>query len=742
MKRGIFVKVKFLALFLFAALMAACTADVYEPKPDPTPDPDPNPGQGGDLPKDFTWSLSNDTELSVNIEGIGEEKYIVEAYVGNPAIDSKALLIAGSQQKVNNKIPYKRMITLPDGLETLYLRITDNRQRVGVYAFDVAKDQMVCTIGDNGIKTKSAAMEMRSSTGSMPTIDYSYAGKEYTELSGNKKTDLKKSSVYVIPKGKTFSGSVSMPGEGDLSIYVEGTWQVVDNNMYLQHGTFVYVLSGGKMETTKGNADLTLKQNSQIAVQKGGEFGDDDNKNLLNLYLTNFTSVVNEGDLYAKDIDLDAEGSLYNAGDFDVENLTCQNAGNYILNMHEFDAKHVSMTNGVIDNYCQFESEKLDVVANGVINVAPHGYMDVKHLDAKGLTLFMDAKAMWKGEKASFSDQISQVKGGSTDYALFKVENIDAKKTGGTVLAYSGKLNIDADHHTVNGQWDKYYTMTSDVVFSEGQGFVEIDDDDCNGNNGNHNPGTEPDDPDGDITEGNTMPYTYMFEDNWPGKGDYDMNDIVISVTMSNTTTAEGKLKAVDIVAKLHAVGATKKLAVAFQLDGMSRNDVASDVEANQSRPVIRLFDDAHAEMGVPAGTITNTYNYDKSLVKEIHKHIDFNETLSTGVNVGKFNLFVIWGDPEANLRNEIHLPGFYGTDKAAKNASCTDNYMSTEDGWMWGLAVPEMNFGSFPKETIHISEAYSGFGAWMAGQDTPNWYMNPIEGKVIITEDVPEVIE
>lgn len=36
MKRCIFTKVKFMALFLFAVLMTACTADVYEPKPVPT----------------------------------------------------------------------------------------------------------------------------------------------------------------------------------------------------------------------------------------------------------------------------------------------------------------------------------------------------------------------------------------------------------------------------------------------------------------------------------------------------------------------------------------------------------------------------------------------------------------------------------------------------------------------------------------------------------------------------------
>lgn len=42
MKRCIFTKVKFMALFLFAVLMTACTADVYEPKPDPDPKPRPD----------------------------------------------------------------------------------------------------------------------------------------------------------------------------------------------------------------------------------------------------------------------------------------------------------------------------------------------------------------------------------------------------------------------------------------------------------------------------------------------------------------------------------------------------------------------------------------------------------------------------------------------------------------------------------------------------------------------------
>lgn len=724
------------AALAFSFLLAACTTDLYEETDGPTP---PNPGQTGNLPKDFTWSLNNDTELTVNIEGLGEEKYIVEAYVGNPAIDANALLIAGSLQKVNNKTAYKRMITIPDGVQTLYLRITDNRQRVSVYGFDVTKGNMVCTIGDNGVKTKSAALETRAMKAEIPNVDYSYAGKDYIVLSGNKKTTLQTGKVYLIPAKQTFSGSVSLPGEGNVSIYVEGTWNVVDNSLRCERGTFLYVLKDGKMQSQSGNANISFVGSARLAIQKDGEFGGD--KHHFNeLYLTNQASVVNAGDMEVKVIRLDESGSVYNTGDLETDNLITNNKGNHIVNKHEFEAKHVSMTNGVIDNFCKFESDKLEVLANGEINVAPYGYMDVDHLIAQGMTLFMDAKSMWDGDKAEFKGQRSFVKGSSTDYALFKVDNVNVQKNSGIVLEYSGKLNIDADHHTDNGManWEQWYKQTSEVAFSEGKGFVEIDEDDCNGNSGNHNPGTDPVDPDGDITEHNTLPYTYLFEDNWPQKGDYDMNDIVMSVELSNTTSAEGKVKAVDIYAKLYAVGGAKKLAVAFQLDGIPQSAVG-EAEADQQYAVVGLFDDAHAELGSAPGAAINTFAYDKSRVKEIHKHIEFATPLDKGISFGNFNLFVVWGGMEASVRNEIHIPGFYGTNKAAKNPASTDKYISTSDGWMWGLAVPLTDFGSFPKEGVYISEAYTGFEAWVKGGGTPDWYRNPTEGKTIITVDVPE---
>ncbi|WP_102408943.1 LruC domain-containing protein [Parabacteroides bouchesdurhonensis] len=719
--------IKVLAVF-FVVTFSACTKDVY----DAGQNPDPNPGQNGSLPGDFTWSLSDETELTVNIEGLGEEKNIVEAYIGNPATDPTARLIAGSQQKVNNSIPYVRNISIPTGLETIYIRVTDSRKRVSVYGFDVIKGHMVCNIGTGGAQTKSYAMSTRAAEAEMPQIDYSYEGKTLVELTGSSDITLQPGTVYIIPKDQTFNGQVSINGGGDILVYVEGTWQVVNSFKY-EKKSVIYVLDGGKVETS-GNTTLTFVESSMLAVQKGGQFGDANARISLSFNTSN--NVVNEGLLYAENLSVTDKCSIYNSGDLVVTNLSTATQNNYIVNKSKIKAESIDLLNGVIDNYCHLVANQITTrgqVAH--INLFPSSYVEAGKLSADHLDLFMDAKSMWKGESASFAGWDNKVRGGDTDWALLKINTIEVKTGAGKLLNYSGMVNIECKSHTEHpSQWNPCYGLIAPANFSEGQGFAEIDPNECNGNGGNHNPGEEPG-PDDDITETNTLPYTYLFEDNWPQKGDYDMNDIVMSVTLRNTTSAsDGKVKALDVDIKLYAVGARKKLAVAFQLDGVPAGAVSGS-ESNQQYAVIRLFDDAHAELGGASGEIINTYKYDNNLVKEIHKQIKFNTPLDQPISVGRFNLFAIWGDADANKRYEVHIPGFRGTNKAMSSELSTDVYTSTEDGWMWGLCVPFIDFSSFPKESVNISEAYSGFDKWISGDNTPNWYLNPIEGKTIVVK-------
>ena len=89
MKRCIFTKVNFMALFLFAVLMVACTTDVYEPKPDPDPDPVPKP----EVPADGSFSIGKSKTLTVNVK---------ESIMVNFIIRLKLLLVIRLLERMRN----------------------------------------------------------------------------------------------------------------------------------------------------------------------------------------------------------------------------------------------------------------------------------------------------------------------------------------------------------------------------------------------------------------------------------------------------------------------------------------------------------------------------------------------------------------------------------------------------------------------------------------------------------------
>lgn len=49
------------------------------------------------------------------------------------------------------------------------------------------------------------------------------------------------------------------------------------------------------------------------------------------------------------------------------------------------------------------------------------------------------------------------------------------------------------------------------------------------------------------MKEVETLPYTYLFEDNWPTTGDYDMNDLVIGIQINNKKIG-GKTESAKII--------------------------------------------------------------------------------------------------------------------------------------------------------------------------------------------------
>lgn len=705
-----------LCAVLFITVLTACEKELYKPVVPPD-----------DAEIEIDWTTQKSTRLNVDVNDAyaGAYYYTVVAYLSNPAIDPQARMIAGSGQKTNSKVGYSRLLVLPDLTETVYISVTDPFKRRRVYAAEVEGETISFRAG--AVSVKSGVMETRAAD--IPTVDFAY-GTDYVELSGSNYTILKKGMTYVVKAGETFSGNMDFSGEGMFKLYVEGTLEWRGSAVRMEKEAELYVLAGGVVKNTSTLRSLTLN-NALLAVQAGGTFGDDAAGDGFSLTMTNISKIVNQGLFVAKSITMNSNAALYNAGTFRFDKLNTENSTNAIVNTHLVEAGAISLKNATIINDCMIKADVFDVPANGIVRLSSGSYVQAKETTAKGLTLEMDPQSMWETEKATFGSQMSYVKGMGVgkEYALFKAAEVVLVKSG-TAVQYDGTVEIECSNHTQNGPYNKYYTLTNGATFADGQASADIPGSDCNGQGGNNNEGEGDGDTDGSYEEENTMPYTYMFEDNWPAKGDYDMNDIVISVEIRNITQ-QAKTKGVRVIADLLAVGASKKLAAGYQLDGIAAGKVAG-AEAGQDYAVFTLFTDAHAELEAPSGKAANTYTVNYP-AKRIEREILFTTPVDEVIHAGNFNLFIVVdGNMGGKERAEVHLPGFAGTSFAKTNEKSTSRYIEVESGWMWALAIPQVEFVSYPREGIQINDAYEGFTEWVSGNGVPGWYMNPVEGKVI----------
>ncbi len=697
-------------------LFSACEKDLYKPE----------------IPEkaevEIDWSTQKTTRLRVDVNDVynGAYYYTVGAYLANPALDAGAKLIAGSGQKTNSNVGYNRELVLPDQTETIFIAVTDPFKRRRVYATEVTGESISFRAG--GVATKGKGVVTRAA--SIPAVDYSYAGKAYVELSGSGYTPLRKGTTYVIPKGKTFSGLMDFPGEGMFNLYVEGTLIWNGSAQTLQNESHVYVLKGGVVKNITDVRALTMIGNSLIAVQEGGSFGLGDAGTGFSFgQVTNSSRIINEGTMSVQTIQMNSSSSLYNSGRLTCTYLRTENKPNAIVNTHYLEAGSVSLNNASISNDCMMKIGTFTVVSNGEVVLASGAYMEVETLKAAGLKLLMAPQSMWEGGTAVFNGQQSLIRGTGDAYALFKVDDVSI--TGWNIVVYDGLVEVEAENHSQPvGLYDKVYTLSNGAAFADGKASVTIPGSDCNGNSGHENPGEGTGDTDDTFTEGATVAHTYLFEDSWPQRGDYDMNDVVMSVEIQHVTQGN-KTKGARIITNLVAVGATKKLGAGFQLDGFPAASVSGS-EGGQEYAVLPLFADAHAELGAPAKKAANTVTRDYP-ARQIVKEITFTSPQERTVNADNFNLFILPdGAFDGKERKEVHLPGFAGTNLAETDAKSTRKYVDVASGWMWGLAIPQLEGISYPKESTPVNAAYEGFTNWVNGGGTPDWYLAPINGKVI----------
>jgi LruC domain-containing protein len=228
---------------------------------------------------------------------------------------------------------------------------------------------------------------------------------------------------------------------------------------------------------------------------------------------------------------------------------------------------------------------------------------------------------------------------------------------------------------------------------------------------------------------------TVAFEDLYPFKGDYDLNDVVVNYNYTVITNAANNVVRVEATYVLLATGGTFKNGFGVQFP-INRSQVAgvtgATLEAGQSKAVLIVFTDMRNQMAewntiVGEPTVANvTYNVAFNVTGEISL---------ASFGLGSYNPFIWNGTSGFGRGYEIHLPGklptdlantaLFGTGSDGSNLGTGDTYVSNDGRYPWAINIPATF--NYPREKADINTAYTKFASWVTSGGTlfNDWYTN-----------------
>jgi LruC domain-containing protein len=243
------------------------------------------------------------------------------------------------------------------------------------------------------------------------------------------------------------------------------------------------------------------------------------------------------------------------------------------------------------------------------------------------------------------------------------------------------------------------------------------------------------------------------FEDYWPVKGDYDLNDLVLNYRYTFIKNAQNNVLEMTGEFLPLAAGAGYKNGFGVQLpvaatkvasvtgQSLLSNYIqfsANGVESGQTNAVIIPFDNHENLLKNADGSIQVNTDLAKPKVTAAKATVvvKFSVPVSAAeLGNAPFNPFLI---SDRRRAYEIHLPNKAPTDKADKAIIGTYNdngnigtgrYYLNKDNAPWALSFNDA--WSYPIEAKAISDAYLHFLDWAksGGSSYADWYINTASG-------------
>ena len=252
----------------------------------------------------------------------------------------------------------------------------------------------------------------------------------------------------------------------------------------------------------------------------------------------------------------------------------------------------------------------------------------------------------------------------------------------------------------------------------------------------------------GDASKGDMTLYmpakgqfgTLLFEDMYPSKGDYDMNDFVAGYYIAPFISVGNKetfYEGTDLQLQIRAIGGSHPYRLCVEISPLLTRDIVdasgtyyttsssnSDIElellSSGDEPVVFAVNGTNK---LKEGNFFNTEEASSqpmpivtlSIKRDLQDNVEATGRFSLLTTSENYNFFL----QNTNSKQEIHLKGYSVTSMATNN----DHLFATSDNFVWGIKVPTLI--GHPKERTDISQAYPRFASWVTSGGTADtdWY-------------------
>lgn len=745
MKKSIIWKVA-----VIAALLSSCNNNDYTGNNDYDPEVISKDVDSLRVPLTFDWlAISNvDIKVKVNNDYPGEN-YMIEVFDHNPVINSSASLLA--KDLVVSGYTHIGQISVPDSIKYISVRETDIRGMQVVREYSIVNKSV--DIDFNTILKASQSNSLRSTSDD----DREHQDHKDSHQIPSNSMEIKndggdsfelhpsKNKSYVI---KDYSGSINFNGGGQgVELYVAGTWNNKSGSISMGDKDKLIIMPGAKIRTDS-DVKINMSKSALFHISGGASFNEDDSKVVEISGTNDAEQLVNFGTCKVRKVS--QLMAIQNNGTIHIGTLSCNHSKGTLVNNSKMTIDDADITSGTVNNNCQIMVNNKIACQNSTnLNLKAGTLLKTKDMDCAGITVNMDGGSILNVTGTSrFKTQTTKIlgKGSSLNYSLvrFEQESSDIDNA----VEYSGYVQIACSKHAENTSSKTSYKLNSSsgaTMVPYDATTVTIDGGSCNDGGDKASGGSNS----GSLTYPQTVDigttYSYLFEDLYPGIGDYDMNDCVIDANISYILSASNKMSQLNINYTFRAAGSTKHLAAAVQLDGVNPSDVASvtrtgvpldhnvftmssnGVEDNETYAIIPIVDDVHAAFGkkAPYSFVNTRLSDPYTNPVNVNLAIKFSTPIdiTTTSVLNRLNTFII---NKFKPRQEIHIKNYKPTSKT-KDISSNGNY-STTGNLIYAMCVP----GPFEYavEYKNVLYAYPRFKTWMMlnGSGNQNWQMYPFD--------------